>query len=98
MPRTLGGQTMPVGWNCTNSISMSDAPASIRERVPVAGIFPTVAGDPEARPMPPVARTTAFALEQLEAATFALVAEGARDAIAVFQQREHRALHVNVDP
>ena len=22
-----GGQTMPVGWNCTNSMSMSSAPA-----------------------------------------------------------------------
>jgi hypothetical protein len=28
MPRTLGGHTMPVGWNCTNSMSMSSAPAS----------------------------------------------------------------------
>jgi hypothetical protein len=27
MPRTLGGQIMPVGWNWTNSISSSAAPA-----------------------------------------------------------------------
>ena len=27
MPRTLGGQTMPVGWNCMNSMSISSAPA-----------------------------------------------------------------------
>src|ERR687897_303793 len=28
MPRTLGGQTMPVGWNCTISMSIRSAPAS----------------------------------------------------------------------
>ncbi len=27
-PRTPGGQTMPVGWNWTNSMSMSSAPTS----------------------------------------------------------------------
>src|ERR1700685_4029166 len=27
MPRTLGGHTMPVGWNCTNSMSCRTAPA-----------------------------------------------------------------------
>src|SRR5690606_19375311 len=27
MPRTEGGQTIPVGWNCTNSMSISSAPA-----------------------------------------------------------------------
>ena len=27
IPRTLGGQTMPVGWNWTNSMSWSAAPA-----------------------------------------------------------------------
>ena len=26
-PRTPGGQTIPVGWNWTNSMSMSSAPA-----------------------------------------------------------------------
>ena len=26
-PRTPGGQTMPVGWNWTNSMSISSAPA-----------------------------------------------------------------------
>ena len=28
IPRTLGGQTIPVGWNWTNSISINSAPAS----------------------------------------------------------------------
>ena len=27
MPRTDRGQTMPVGWNCTHSMSMRSAPA-----------------------------------------------------------------------
>ena len=27
MPRTLGGQTIPVGWNWTNSMSIRSAPA-----------------------------------------------------------------------
>ena len=27
-PRTPGGQTIPVGWNWTNSMSISSAPAS----------------------------------------------------------------------
>ena len=29
MPRTLSGHTMPVGWNCTDSMSMTSAPAQI---------------------------------------------------------------------
>ena len=45
MPRTLGGQTMPVGWNWMNSMSISSAPASIGQGVAVAGVFPAVAGD-----------------------------------------------------
>ena len=28
MPRTLGGQTIPVGWNWTISMSIRSAPAS----------------------------------------------------------------------
>src|ERR671920_785949 len=32
MPRTLGGQIIPVGWNCTNSMSISSAPAVVAER------------------------------------------------------------------
>ena len=29
MPRTLGGQIMPVGWNWTNSMSISSAPGVV---------------------------------------------------------------------
>ena len=34
IPRTPGGQTMPVGWNCTISQSRSRAPASYASMVP----------------------------------------------------------------
>src|ERR1700722_13854890 len=29
MPRTESGHTMPVGWNCTHSMSMTSAPAQM---------------------------------------------------------------------
>ena len=45
MPRTLGGQTMPVGWNCTNSMSMQLGAGVVGERVAVAGVLPAVARD-----------------------------------------------------
>ena len=61
MPRTLGGHTMPVGWNWMNSMSMSSAPASSA----IARPSPVYSQEFEvifhALPMPPVARTTAFA-------------------------------------
>ena len=60
-PRTLGGQTIPVGWNWTISMSMRSAPASRAIAIPspvyshefdvIFQLFPT----------PPVARTTARA-------------------------------------
>src|SRR4030067_496569 len=34
MPRTLGGHTIPVGWNWMHSMSMSSAPASSASRMP----------------------------------------------------------------
>ena len=47
--------------------------------------------------MPPVASTTALRAEDAEAAALAVVAERARDAAAVLEQRDDRALHVDVD-
>jgi hypothetical protein len=62
MPRTDGGQTMPVGWNWTNSMSISSAPARSASAVP----SPVYSHEFEVTfhdlPMPPVARTTALAL------------------------------------
>ena len=61
-PRTLGGQTIPVGWNWTHSMSMRSAPArsAIAWPSPVySQEFDVIAYD---LPIPPVASTTAGAL------------------------------------
>ena len=61
IPRTDGGQTMPVGWNCKNSISTKLAPA-FRARA-----WPSPVPSQEFEvilkvlPTPPVAITTAGA-------------------------------------
>ena len=49
-PRTDGGQTMPVGWNWTNSMFISVAPGQQGERVPVAAVLPGVGRDLEGPP------------------------------------------------
>src|SRR3954464_10828510 len=58
MPRTDGGHTMPVGWNCTNSMFTSVAPACIARLCP----SPVYSHELEVTlydfPMPPVASTT----------------------------------------
>ena len=61
MPLTDGGQTMPVGWNCTNSMLSSVAPAFIASAWPspvYSHEFDVTLND---LPMPPVASTTAGA-------------------------------------
>ncbi len=60
-PFTEGGHTMPVGWNCTNSMLISFAPA----RTAIAWPSPVYSHELEVTlkllPMPPVARITAGA-------------------------------------
>src|ERR1039458_113792 len=62
-PRTLRGQTIPVGWNCTHSMSISWAPAHR------ASAWPSPVDSQELEvyfhdlPTPPVASTTAGALK-----------------------------------
>ncbi len=61
IPLTLGGQTMPVGWNCTNSMLSRVAPAFIASACPspvYSQEFDVTLND---LPMPPVARITAGA-------------------------------------
>ena len=60
-PRTPGGHTMPVGWNCTNSMSMSSAPASYASDWPSPLYSHEFDVTSYALPMPPVASTTALA-------------------------------------
>ncbi len=63
MPRAPGGQTIPVGWNWTNSRSSSSAPASKA----IARPSPVDSHEFEVTlktlPQPPVAMTTALALK-----------------------------------
>jgi hypothetical protein len=61
VPRTLGGHTIPVGWNCMNSMSMSSAPARYASACPSPVHSHEFELMRNARPMPPVASTTAFA-------------------------------------
>ena len=95
MPRTLIGQTMPVGWNWTNSMSMQLGAGAIRERVAVARVLPTVAGDLEGAADAAGRQHHGLRLPQDEVAFLAIVAERARDAARIHQQREHGAFHVD---
>src|ERR1700684_1889347 len=63
MPRTESGQTMPVGGNCTHSMSMTSPPAQMAMAWP----SPTDSHEFEVYvhdlPMDPVARTTDLAVK-----------------------------------
>ena len=63
MPRTDGGQTMPVGWNCSNSMSMRSAPAQSASAWPSPVYSHELEVTFHALPMPPVASTTALVLK-----------------------------------
>ena len=51
----------------------------------------------KARPMPPVASTTALARNKMESAALAVVAERADDAVAILQQRHDGVFHEDVE-
>jgi hypothetical protein len=61
VPRTLGGQTIPVGWNWTNSMSIRSAPAHSAMACPSAVYSHELDVISQQRPIPPVANTTALA-------------------------------------
>ncbi len=80
---TDGGQTMPVGWNWMNSMLSSVEPARRASACPspvYSHEFDVTLND---LPMPPVASTTAGALNSDEAAGLAPVAERAGDRAVV---------------
>src|SRR5690625_7039620 len=56
-PLTEGGQTIPVGWNWTNSMLMSDAPACRASACPSPVYSHELDVVRKALPIPPVART-----------------------------------------
>src|SRR5438874_8976775 len=64
MPRTDGGQTMPVGWNWTNSMSIRSAPAHSASDWPSPVYSQELDVTFHALPTPPVASTTALALKR----------------------------------
>ena len=59
---TDGGQTMPVGWNWTNSMSIRSAPASRASEWPSPVYSQEFDVTLKDLPMPPVASTTDGAL------------------------------------
>ena len=61
MPFTDGGQTMPVGWNWTNSMLISVAPARSASAWPSPVYSQELVVTLNDLPMPPVARITAGA-------------------------------------
>ena len=61
MPLTLGGHTMPVGWNWTNSMLIRDAPARSASACPSPVYSQELEVTLNDLPMPPVAMTTAGA-------------------------------------
>ena len=60
-PRTDGGHTMPVGWNCTNSMLTRVAPARRARARPSPVYSQELDVTFHDFPMPPVARITAGA-------------------------------------
>ena len=69
----------------------------IRERVAVAGAFPTVGRDLERAPDAAGREYQRFALENAKTSVLTLVCETADDAVAVFEQRDDGDLHVDLD-
>lgn len=61
MPRTLGGHTIPVGWNWTFSMSMRSAPTSSAMPMPSPLYSQELEVTCQHFPEPPVASTTALA-------------------------------------
>ena len=62
MPRTDSGQTIPVGWNCTDSMSMRSAPAHRDMACPSPVDSHELEVYIQLLPTPPVAITTALAV------------------------------------
>src|SRR3954452_2781250 len=61
MPLTEGGQTMPVGWNCTNSMLIRLEPARSASACPSPVYSQEFEVTLKDLPIPPVASTTAGA-------------------------------------
>src|SRR5215472_9043792 len=71
--------------------------SAIRERMAVAGVLPAVRRDLEGASYATSRQHDSARSEKTKAAALAIVRKCPRNAIAVFQQCDHRALHVHVD-
>ncbi len=71
---------------------------AVCQRKPIAGIFPTIAGDLVGAPDSARGQHHRLRLPQLEEALLAVVSAGSRDAPRVHQEAEHCALHVDLHP
>ncbi len=99
MPFTDGGQTMPVGWNWTNSMLTSVAPARRASACPSPVYSQELLVTLNDLPMPPVASTTAGASEDHEAhRSPASSRRRRRSGVAVLEQLGDRALGEHLDP
>ena len=97
MPFTLGGQTIPVGWNWMNSMLISVGAGPQRQGVAVAGVLPRVRRHLERLADAAGGEHDGRRLEQDEAAGLAPVAERAGDPVAVLDQLGDRALVEDLD-
>ena len=66
--------------------------------MPVARSFPTITRDFESAANPASRKYNRFGFENAKTPVFALVPKTADNAVAVLEQRDHRDLHVNLDP
>ena len=78
-------------------MSISSAPASIGERVTVAGAFPAVARDLVGPSDTAGRQHDGLRLEDAETTALAVVAKRPDHAVAVLQQRNDGEFHVDVD-
>src|SRR6266436_1885658 len=65
--------------------------------MPVAGAIPAVTGDLVSFANSTGGENNCFSAKNFEPTAFAIVSEGADDAVAIFQQRYDANLHVNLD-
>ena len=72
-------------------------PRVVRQRMPVAGVFPAVARHLVRPPDTTGRQHDRLRLEQPEPPALAVVPERPHHAIAILQQLDHRALHVHLD-
>ena len=73
-------------------------PRVIRQRMAVAGVLPTIARYLERPPDATGRQHDGFRLEEPKPPALAVIAKRAHHAVAILQQLDDRALHVNLEP